>query len=237
MKAIEDSGVLPKGYEVRIISGHRSWEEQDQLYAKGRSTGGSKVTNARGGQSNHNFAVAYDVGIFDADGQWLPESPLYNEIGPIGEKVGLEWGGRWRSFVDTPHYQVKTGLTLAQMREIVRSKGMSAIPVPKYGGKLPDPIDRRTVEVYDGKHKTDVPAFNESGRVWVGIRKFCHVFGGEITGITDKTFHLRLHGEAVSVGGQIIDGVGYIKFADANRVLEWGYRYAAFKLVVETGEA
>ena len=105
-----------KGVEVKIISGTRTYAEQNALYAKGRTTPGPRVTNARGGYSNHNFGVAFDIGLFRA-GKYLEQSSLYAECGKIGEACGLEWGGRWKSFSDEPHYQLKTGLTLAQMRD------------------------------------------------------------------------------------------------------------------------
>ncbi len=112
------AAALPAGVAVKIISGTRSYKEQDALYAKGRTLPGPKVTNARGGYSNHNFGVAFDIGLFQG-AKYLEESPLYAKLGPIGEAVGLEWGGRWKSIQDEPHYQAKTGLTLAQMRERV----------------------------------------------------------------------------------------------------------------------
>ena len=49
---------------VKVISGHRTWEEQDALYAKGRTKPGKRVTNARGGYSNHNFGTAVDFAVF-----------------------------------------------------------------------------------------------------------------------------------------------------------------------------
>lgn len=113
-----------RGVTVKVISGTRSYDEQDALYAKGRTAPGPRVTNARGGYSNHNFGVAADIGLFKGK-DYLEDSPLYSELGPIGESVGLEWGGRWK-FVDEPHYQYKTGLTLEQMRNRV-AKGESVI--------------------------------------------------------------------------------------------------------------
>ena len=104
-----------RGVEVKIIGGTRSYAEQDTLYAQGRSTPGSRVTNARGGYSNHNFGIAWDIGLFQ-QGKYLGDSPLYRECGAIGRSLGLEWGGDWKSFPDEPHFQLKTGLTLAQMR-------------------------------------------------------------------------------------------------------------------------
>jgi peptidoglycan L-alanyl-D-glutamate endopeptidase CwlK len=63
------------------------------------------VTNTRGGQSNHNFDVAWDIGVFQ-NGQYLDESPAYSKVGEIGRGLGLEWGGDWTSFTDQPHFQI-----------------------------------------------------------------------------------------------------------------------------------
>ena len=108
---------LAEGINVKIIAGTRNYAEQAKLYAKGRTEPGPKVTNARPGYSWHNFGVAWDFVVFDAKGQPLWESPLMERCGRIGEAMGLEWGGSWKSFQDTPHLQVKTGCTLAEARQ------------------------------------------------------------------------------------------------------------------------
>lgn len=105
-----------RGAEVRIICGTRTYAEQNALYAQGRTAAGPRVTNARGGYSMHNFGIAWDCGIFRG-GKYLDDSPLYAELGKIGEAQGLEWGGSWTTISDEPHFQLKTGLTLAQLRE------------------------------------------------------------------------------------------------------------------------
>lgn len=112
------------GIAIKVISGTRTYEEQNALYEQGRSKPGRIVTNARGGYSNHNFGVAFDIGVFEG-GRYLEESPLYEKVGILGESLGLEWGGRWK-FKDAPHFQLKTGLTLEQARERVR-RGQSII--------------------------------------------------------------------------------------------------------------
>lgn len=125
-KAREFMGALKAaGLDAKIISATRSYREQDELYAQGRTKPGPKVTNAKGGYSNHNFGIAWDIGIFE-DGKYLEESPLYAKAGAIGKSLGLEWGGDWKSFTDEPHFQLKTGLTLAQMRQR-KSKGEEII--------------------------------------------------------------------------------------------------------------
>lgn len=109
-----------QGVMAKVIAGTRTWAEQDRLYAKGRTVPGPRVTNARGGYSNHNFGIAWDIGLF-LSGQYLAESALYRECGVIGREMGLEWGGDWKSFPDEPHYQLKTGLSVAELRRRVQA--------------------------------------------------------------------------------------------------------------------
>jgi peptidoglycan LD-endopeptidase CwlK len=102
---------------VKIIGGLRTFNEQDALYAQGRTVPGRIVTNARGGYSNHNFGTAFDCALFRGP-CYLDDDSAYAELGKIGQSVGLEWGGSWK-FSDEPHFQLPTGLTMAQMRERV----------------------------------------------------------------------------------------------------------------------
>lgn len=94
------------GITIKLISGLRSYAEQDALYAQGRTKPGSIVTKVRGGYSNHNFGIAFDIGVFEGT-KYLPESPKYKAVGVLGAELGLDWGGNWKSFVDTPHYQLR----------------------------------------------------------------------------------------------------------------------------------
>ena len=111
---------LDAGINVRIICGNRTYQEQDALYAQGRTAAGPKVTNAPAGYSWHNFGVAWDFVVFDANGEPLWESPLMEKCGRIAESLDLDWGGSWTSFQDTPHIQLKTGHTLAEARQLVK---------------------------------------------------------------------------------------------------------------------
>ena len=110
---------------INIISGLRTYAEQDGLYAQGRTRPGNVVTNARGGYSNHNFGIAFDVGLFERN-QYLGESPMYKAVGALGEELGLEWGGNWRTLVDQPHFQLRPGwaaeLTERQMLAGLRER-------------------------------------------------------------------------------------------------------------------
>ena len=94
----------------------RTVAEQDALYAKGRTKGGSKVTNCQGKDysSMHQWGVAFDFFLkmdIDGDGSVSDDSfnnatRLFNKVGAIGKKLGLEWGGDWKSPVDLPHFQL-----------------------------------------------------------------------------------------------------------------------------------
>ena len=106
-----------EGINVKVICGLRTYQEQAELYAQGRTKPGSKVTNSQPGYSWHNFGVAWDFVVFDSNGQPQWDSSLMERCGVIGEELGLEWGGRWKSPEDKPHLQLKTGLTLAQARQ------------------------------------------------------------------------------------------------------------------------
>jgi peptidoglycan LD-endopeptidase CwlK len=109
--------LIGAGINARIISGTRTYAEQDALFAKGRTAPGNKVTNAKGGASNHNFGIAWDIGIFESDGKYLEESPLYDQAAQAGLMSEVEWGGNWQSFKDKPHYQFATGLLVADIRQ------------------------------------------------------------------------------------------------------------------------
>ncbi len=49
------------GIDVLVTSTYRDHASQDALYAQGRTAPGKKVTNAKGGESFHNWRVAFDV--------------------------------------------------------------------------------------------------------------------------------------------------------------------------------
>ena len=94
------------GIQIKVISATRTFAEQDALFAKGRTAPGSVVTNAKGGFSNHNFGLAFDVGVFEGK-KYMPESPKYAAVGALGLELGLEWGGNWKTFADQPHFQLR----------------------------------------------------------------------------------------------------------------------------------
>lgn len=122
------------GIQLRIpYDGNlRTFEEQDALYAKGRTAPGDIVTYAEGGESYHNYGLAFDVVIIKNKKVGGAITP---DIGEIGERYGFDWGGRWptqkekktktkeelevlskngKGF-DRPHFQNTQGQTINQL--------------------------------------------------------------------------------------------------------------------------
>jgi len=108
------------GIKVMLTCGYRSIEEQNRLYAVGRTKPGKKVTNARGGYSWHNWGLAADY-VFIINGKVTWDGP-WATFGKIARECGLEWGGDFKSIVDRPHVQWTHGKTLAQMRAAAAKK-------------------------------------------------------------------------------------------------------------------
>ena len=109
-----------EGIEVIVTSTYRDAESQKALYAQGRTAPGRKVTNAKSGQSWHNWRVAFDVvplrngkPVWGTTGEDLK---LWQRIGAIGKSCGLEWAGDWRTFREFPHFQYTGGLSLADFQ-------------------------------------------------------------------------------------------------------------------------
>lgn len=114
----------------------RSFKEQNELYAQGRTTKGKIVTNAKGGQSFHNYGLALDIVLLvDNDGNgpfeeasWDEKKDFDNdnlsdwkEIVAIFKRYGWEWGGDWK-FQDTPHFQKTFSNSIVQLQEKFKNK-------------------------------------------------------------------------------------------------------------------
>lgn len=133
------------GFTLQIVQGYRSHEEQNALYAKGRTKPGKRVTNARGGFSMHNYKIAADV-AFVVNGQISWDEKLYKNIGKWARIAKLEWGGDWVSFKDMPHVQLTNGLTIKQVRALFAKGGFDAVwsKIPTSPKAEPTPIVKPT---------------------------------------------------------------------------------------------
>jgi len=105
--------------DVRITNAFRSWDEQDRVFAQGRTMPGSVVTNAEGGDSYHNWGLAFDAAPYE-NGKISNDINKYTKMGQLGQQVGLEWGGTFKSIVDLPHFQYTFGLNTWSLLNGVR---------------------------------------------------------------------------------------------------------------------
>lgn len=115
-----------RGVPIVITQGLRTIEEQNGLYAQGRSKPGIIVTNARGGYSFHNFGLAVDFALLMPDGKQVSwdmrrdgdgdKTADWMEVVQEAKALGFEWGGDWTSFKDYPHLQIDFGLSTANLR-------------------------------------------------------------------------------------------------------------------------
>lgn len=104
-----------EGIRALLTCTYRSPKEQDSIYAQGRTKPGKKVTNAKGGQSKHNFEIhgkpaakAFDIAIKGPNNtlNWDTASPEWKRVGRIGKSLGLVWGGDWQKLKDYPHFEL-----------------------------------------------------------------------------------------------------------------------------------
>jgi peptidoglycan L-alanyl-D-glutamate endopeptidase CwlK len=127
----EANAKLTSHSHMRIIQGLRTFEEQNALYAQGRTKSGPKVTNAKGGQSYHNYGLAIDFCLIidnkevswnvdkDYDGDGMAD---WMEVVKVFKAAGWTWGADWdndgktkaqgdkdEKLVDAPHFQKTFG--------------------------------------------------------------------------------------------------------------------------------
>lgn len=96
-----------EGLKVLVTQTLRDDEYQATLYAKGRTTAGSIVTNSKT-TTYHGDGLAFDI-CKNVKGQEYSDAAFFKKCGEIGKKVGFSWGGEWKTFTDKPHFQWDEG--------------------------------------------------------------------------------------------------------------------------------
>lgn len=127
-----------RGAHFWLTSGYRNEDEQNALYALGRTVKnpdgvskekpmGNIVTNAKALQSNHNFTIAADF-TFDLRPDVKGLQPSWKEehykiLAEEARKLGLEAGADWKTFPDRPHIQLpisKNKITFDMLRDWIK---------------------------------------------------------------------------------------------------------------------
>ena len=110
----EVQAIIPKfleecknqGLIVKVTDTLRTKEEQDKLYAQGRTEAGNIVTWVKYPYSNHNWGMAFDICRNDGKGAYNDNDGWFKKVGQVGKKFGLEWGGDWKGTPDKPHFEL-----------------------------------------------------------------------------------------------------------------------------------
>lgn len=124
-----NSKILTGDVKMIVTQGGRTFDEQNGMYAQGRTKKGKIITNAKGGQSIHNYFLAFDFCLvkgkvtiwdvakdFDSDKQ-----PDWMEVVAYFKSLGYTWGGDFRSISDKPHFEKTFGHTWQQLLAIKQS--------------------------------------------------------------------------------------------------------------------
>jgi peptidoglycan L-alanyl-D-glutamate endopeptidase CwlK len=116
--------VLKSNVKMIVTQGLRTFDEQTKLYNQK-----PKVTNAKAGQSLHNYGLAFDFCLADGgrtiwdtvkdfDGDKVPD---WMEVVKVFKAAGYTWGGDFRSITDRPHFEKTFGHTWQQLLAIKQS--------------------------------------------------------------------------------------------------------------------
>ena len=165
-----------QGLIVKITDTVRTEQEQNDLYAQGRTEPGKIVTWVKYPYSNHNWGMAFDVCRNDGKGAYYDADGWFKKVGQVGKKFGLMWGGDWQDSPDKPHFELtKYGSTTSLAR--------------KYG--TPENFKKTWKEVeeymfvsrnysYNGKTKA-FNVINEKGENYIKIRDLAELLNKNIS--------------------------------------------------------
>lgn len=166
-----------QGLMIGIGECYRTVEEQDKLYAKGRTIAGAIVTNAKGNtySSHHQWGTAFDIYRNDGKGAYNDYDGFFAKVGKIGKSIGLEWGGDWKSPVDKPHFQLPDwGSTTARLK---RMYGTPEKFMDTWKGDV-EMVEESKI-IINGKEKK-VKRILKDGTNYIAIRDIAENLGYEI---------------------------------------------------------
>lgn len=121
--------------QIKITESFRSRKTQEARYNQGRSKPGKIVTNAKPGQSWHEYGLAVDVCFLGPDPylEGLKQSnekrftDAWNKFGELVIAYGFTWGGNFKLIKDMPHIEMTFGLTIHEAQELYRYGGVQGV--------------------------------------------------------------------------------------------------------------
>jgi peptidoglycan L-alanyl-D-glutamate endopeptidase CwlK len=105
-----------RGVDVLVYCTLRTAAEQAALYEIGRSLPGRIVTRAPAWQSWHQYGRAVDaVPLQAGKPDWAMRfTKLWDVMVEEGDRLGLEWAGRWKKFRESVHWQYTGEMSLTE---------------------------------------------------------------------------------------------------------------------------
>ncbi|MFR4986124.1 MAG: M15 family metallopeptidase [Lachnospirales bacterium] len=168
-----------QGLIVKVTDTLRTREEQNKLYAKGRTEPGNIVTNAKYPESNHNWGMAFDICRDDGKGAYYDADDWFKKVGQVGKKVGLTWGGDWKTFPDKPHFELNKYGTISTLR--------ARYKMPENFRKTWEPVEEvgkymfvERIYSYNGKAKS-FNVINENGENYIKVRDLAELLNKSIS--------------------------------------------------------
>lgn len=192
-----------KGYPVGIGECLRTVEEQNALYAQGRTEPGQIVTNAKGSSfsSMHQWGVAFDFYRKDGKGSYEDGDGFFRKVGELGKELGLEWGGDWKSIVDKPHFQLPDwGSTPKELKKQYKTPQDFMETWPKDGWQ------------FDGTgwlHRRQDGEYTRND--WEFIDGFWYWFDGAGHAVEEQWYFYKERWYYLGTGGKMVTGLRIIK--------------------------
>lgn len=128
--------ILKRQVSIRFTDTLRTFPEQTALYAKGHTKSGKIVTNAKAGESYHNYGLALDFCLLLKGGKevsWdrnkdtdADNKKDWDEVVAVFKHYGWQWGGDWTNFKDYPHFQKTFNLSTAELLKKHKSKDVDS---------------------------------------------------------------------------------------------------------------
>ena len=147
------------GLNVLIVETYRSQARQTYLYEQGRTRPGQIVTQIKT-VGYHNTGNAWDI-CKNVKGHEYDDYSFFTKCGEIAKSLGIEWGGYWDGFKDTPHFQISNSWVVPKEVEeveeisiVLNGKEKKVKAIEKDGSnyiKLRDLQDDKISIGYNGK--------------------------------------------------------------------------------------
>ncbi|WCN37424.1 M15 family metallopeptidase [Aneurinibacillus uraniidurans] len=203
-----------QGIYVLIAQGYRSIAEQNDLYAQGRTKPGKIVTNARGGQSYHNYGLAIDFALYTKDGKdvtWDDSSAEWKQVVQVFKSKGFAWGGDFRTFKDTPHFEMTFGYRYSQLQSgQVPARPTAAVVIPE-----PTKVASNACSIVVNGAKLDASGILRDGVSYLPVRAVGNAAGVTVGFANGKV----MLGTSVLQTTLVIGDTGYAQGREIAQVL------------------